>query len=133
MKHFILVLVLAASGLVGLTQARDRELRWVPRVDREAVRRAPEREENDRMGERGADRFMERRERLRALREEMLRPPPAYRNDEPRRQPLERRDMERFMPPPARETEGPRRFSPEERRQFRRQLHEAGRDVYRDQ
>ena len=139
MKHFFLVMAWVASGLFGLMgslHARDYEPRWRPH-DREMMWEVSRHDAGrDNVPDNREDRFAERRERMRALREEMLRSQPQhYRDDDARRLPLDRREFVRPpMPlPPAREADGLRRLSPEERRQFRRQIHDAGRDVYRGQ
>jgi len=135
MKHLFLMTFIAVIGLLGLAgplQARDHEPRWRPFAVREGG-------QDDVEQERRGERFIERRERMRALREEMLRSQPhpqPYRDDEARRMPDRREFVRQPVPPPSRDTEmreGLRRLSPEERRQFRQQLHEAGRDVYRGQ
>jgi hypothetical protein len=135
MKHFFLMTIVAIGGLLGQGEpllARD----YGPHLRPFALHEASQ---DDAERERRVDHFVERRERMRALREEMLRAQPRpqlYREDEARRMP-ERREFTRPpAPPPARESEmreGLRRLSPEERRQLRRQLHDAGRDVYHDQ
>jgi hypothetical protein len=142
MKHPFLIIVLIEAGLSAPLHAHGH----VPRgpdaghatvrttAHEDADREGLDREEMDRRRQR----FEERRERLRALREEMLRTqprplPPPFRDDDMRRVSPERRDFMRPLLPPSREAEGVRRWSPEERQQFRRQLHEAGRDVYRGQ
>ena len=153
MKHFLLIAIVML-GLSGPLQARDH----APHshgVSRDGVREPvgydPEREDM----ERRMERFAERRERLRALREEMLRTQPRpgpspFRDDDllrdMHRMSPERRDLMRPpMPPLLRENEGMReslrdgarenmrRLTPEERQEFRRQLHDAGRNVYRGQ
>jgi hypothetical protein len=122
MKHLLLMLLLIVTGTA---QAGDREPRWRPFADRQAAREERERDNP----ERAPNGFAERRERLRALREEMLRNQPhPQRDDDAHRISPDRRDDMR--PLPSRESEGFRRLSPEERREFRRQIHEAGRDVY---
>ena len=109
MKPLLLMLLLVVTGAA---QAGDHEPRWRPFADRHAARDERERDQNA---------FAERRERLRALREEMLR-------NQPRPQPYRDEDAHRISP--DHRDDGFRRLSPEERREFRRQIHEAGRDVY---
>ena len=121
MKPFLLMLLLIVTGAA---QAGDHEPRWRPLADRQAARDEREHDQNG---------FAERRERLRALREEMLRNQlrsQPYRDENAHRISPDRGDDARPPLPPSREAEGFRRLSPEERREFRRQIHEAGRDVY---
>jgi hypothetical protein len=137
MKRFLLLVMVAAGGLCGLISPlyaydHDPEPRWRPRAEREAG------VERDESPEARAERFAERRERMRALREEMLRaqqhPPQPYREDDAHRLAPDHGDRAHPpFPPPSRETESLRRLTPEERRQFRRQIYDAGRDVYRGQ
>jgi len=126
---FLLIAVCAAvSGLAGHAADRERPLRPFQREDR------PLRDEDN-------TRLSERRERIRALREEMQQLHQQRQNNAGRLMPqresgeeLRRERAEQLRPlplPPSQETGGLRRMSPEERRALRRQLHEAGRDLYR--
>jgi hypothetical protein len=115
MKSFVFIVALLV-GLTGPVAARGPDVRWQLYAGR------------DDGDQSRAERFAERRERMRSLREEMQRPQPrpAYRDEDARPLRPERRE---FARPPDREF---RRMSPEQRQQFRRQLHQAGRDAYRD-
>lgn len=132
MKYLLLAIGLLA--LAAPLQARDFEPRWRAFATRDVPRDYADHDGRE-------ERFAERRERMRALREEMQRSQPRpqpYRDDEARRMPPERREFIRQpLPPSSREAdgarEGLRRLSPEERRELRRQLRDAGRDVYHGQ
>ncbi|MDB5802454.1 MAG: hypothetical protein JWL63_3393 [Rhodocyclales bacterium] len=130
MKHLFLMVLIVAGAFAASPQAQARDQRWRQSGERGSVRQDVERSDP---GHR-EDRFAERRERLRALREEVQRAQPPRpqpdRDEDARRMPPERREYAR--PPPG-EGEGLRRLSPEERREFRRQIHEAGRNAYRNQ
>ncbi|MEC5387701.1 hypothetical protein VVD49_18355 [Uliginosibacterium sp. H3] len=159
MKRLFLVMIVVLLGHASSLHAREPARRDGPR---EAVGNDAERDDMER---RRMERFAERRERLRGLREEMLRTQPRpgpnggphpwsygspFRDEDlPRdvhRMAPDRRDpMRPPMPPLLRDNESireslregarenMRRLTPEERQEFRRQLHNAGRDVYRGQ
>ncbi|HSD38442.1 MAG TPA: hypothetical protein VLC92_13100 [Rhodocyclaceae bacterium] len=153
MKHLLLIAIVML-GFSGPLQARDHAPHW-PGAGRDGASDSVSTDHEREEIERRMERFAERRERLRALREEMLRTQPRpgptpYRDDDllrdMHRMSPERRDpLRQPMPPLLRDNEGvressregarenTRRLTPEERREFRRQLHDAGRNVYRGQ
>jgi hypothetical protein len=135
MKHLLSAMVFALlAGALARPLRADDYVPYRPAFERLAMR------------EGGPDQA-ERRERMRTLREEMQRtqPRPSQADDErrdaarefahegaraPHHMPPERRDS---VPLSSRDANVIRRLSPEERREFRRQLHDAGRNVYHSQ